>query len=126
MDDLRDLNENIIDENVAISLRPQTIDDFVGLVIKALTGKSNIKIYLKLVGRNVNGVRYAALPNACVLGKDATDETKPSALNFVSLDKSNLQFSNYEMSQMNKGAKPSNMDKETSEETNSELDDLDV
>lgn len=30
VDDLRDLNENIIDENVAISLRPQTIDDFVG------------------------------------------------------------------------------------------------
>lgn len=114
--------QKIIDNSSKI----KTIDDFVGLAIKALTGKNNIKIYLKLVGRNVNGVRYAALPNACVLGKDATDETKPSALNFVSLDKSNLQFSNYEMSQMNKGAKPSNMDKETSEETNSELDDLDV
>ena len=91
----------------------KTIDDFIGLIIKALAGKDSVKAYLKLVGRVNNGVTYAALPSACVLGKDATAETKPSPLNFISLDESKLQFSNYELSQMKKfkEAKPTNMDK---------------
>lgn len=104
----------------------KTIDQFVDLVIKALSGKSDVEVFLKLVGRTVNGVTYAALPNACVLGKDATSETKPSALNFVSKSTDNLNFSNYEITQMKKyqSAKPTNMDKveENDNSTNSDFD----
>jgi hypothetical protein len=102
----------------------KTIDDFIGLIIKALTGKDSVKAYLKLVGRVNNGVTYAALPNACVLGKDATADTKPSPLNFTSLDESKLQFSNYELSQMKKykEAKPTNMDKVDSDKSSDSID----
>ena len=102
----------------------KTIDDFIGLIIKALTGKDSVKAYLKLVGRVNNGVTYAALPSACVLGKDATSDTKPSPLNFISLDESKLQFSNYEMSQMKKykEAKPTNMDKVDSDKSDDSID----
>lgn len=110
----------------------KTIDDFIGLIIKALTGKDSVKAYLKLVGRVNNGVTYAALPSACVLGKDATAETKPSPLNFISLDESKLQFSNYELSQMKKfkEAKPTNMDKVENNpdkaDSDVDLDDLEL
>lgn len=110
----------------------KSIDQFIDLIVKALTGKDSIKAYLKLVGRLTNGVTYAALPSACVLGKDATPDTKPSALNFISLDESKLQFSNYELSQMKKfkDAKPTNMDKVENNPDKSDsdvdLDDLDL
>ena len=109
----------------------KTIDQFIDLIIKALTNKSDVKVYLKLVGRVVNGVRYANLPNACVLGKDANDDTKPSALNFISADRDKLQFSNYELSEMKKyqNAKPTNMDKvEKAEDDSSEvnIDDIEL
>jgi len=110
----------------------KTIDQFIDLIIKALTGKDSVKAYLKLVGRLNNGVTYAALPNACVLGKDATAETKPSPLNFISLDESKLQFSNYELSQMKKfkEAKPTNMDKVENNpdkaDSDVDLDDLEL
>ena len=45
----------------------KSIDQFVDLIIKALTGKEKINVFLKLVGRNVKGTYYAALPNACEL-----------------------------------------------------------
>ena len=108
----------------------KTIDDFIGLIIKALTGKDSVKVYLKLVGRVNNGVTYAALPSACVLSKEATADTKPSPLNFISLDESKLQFSNYELSQMKKykEAKPTNMDKVDSNksEDSIDLDDIEL
>ena len=83
------------------------------MIIKALSGKTDVKFFLKLVGRNQAGTVYSTLPNACVLAKGATAETKPSALNFVALDKSLLQFSNYELTQMKnyKNAKPTDMGK---------------
>ena len=91
----------------------KSMDQFIDLIIKGLTGKSDVKFFLKLVGRNQDGKVYSTIPNACVLGKKATAETKPSPINFVSLDKSLLAFSNYELTQMKnyKNAAPTNMDK---------------
>ena len=106
----------------------KSMDQFIDLIIKALTGKSDIKFFLKLVGRNQAGTTYATIPNACVLGKKATADTKPSPLNFVSLDKSLLAFSNFELTQMKnyKNAAPTNMDKEADENPDKEEDvDLD-
>lgn len=86
----------------------KTIDDFLGLVIKALTGKNTVDVFLKLVGQNTNGTVYARLPNACLIGNNG----EPAALNFINTDSSKLYFSNYEIGQMNayKNAKPTNMD----------------
>ena len=91
----------------------KSMDQFIDLIVKGLTGKSDVKFFLKLVGRNQDGKVYSTIPNACVLGKKATAETKPSPINFVSLDKSLLAFSNYELTQMKnyKNAVPTNMDK---------------
>ena len=119
---------------IANSDKIKTIDQFIDLVVKALTNKTDVEVYLKLVGRKgANGVYYAALPNACVLGRDATPQTKPSALNFISSDESKLQFSNYEMTEMNKykTAKPTNMEeveKNNPDEATGDIDinDLDV
>ena len=91
----------------------KSMDQFIDLIIKGLTGKSDVKFFLKLVGRTQDGKVYSTIPNACVLGKKATAETKPSPINFVSLDKSLLAFSNYELTQMKNynNAAPTNMDK---------------
>ena len=106
----------------------KSMDQFIDLIIKGLTGKTDVKFFLKLVGRNQGGTTYATIPNACVLGKKATAETKPSALNFVSLDKSLLAFSNYELTQMKnyKNAAPTNMDKEADENPDTAGDDVDL
>lgn len=112
----------------------KSMDQFIDLIIKALTGKSDVKFFLKLVGRNQAGTVYSTLPNACVLAKTAIADTKPSALNFVSLDKSMLQFSNYELTQMKayKNAKPTNMNSEGHDDNpdnaddDLNIDDLDV
>ena len=113
---------------IANSDKIKTIDQFIELVIKGLKDKNNVDVYLKLVGRNVNGTFYANLPNACVLGRDATAETKPSVLNFISTDENKLSFSNYELTQMKqyKSAKPTNMDKvENNPDSSDEELDLD-
>ena len=91
----------------------KSMEQFIDLIIKALSGKTDVKFFLKLVGRTQNNQTFSTLPSSCVLGKDAKPETKPSALNFVSLDKSLLAFSNYELTQMKnyKNAAPTNMDK---------------
>lgn len=109
----------------------KTIDQFIDLIVKGLTNKSSEEVFIKLVGRNVNGTFYASLPNACVLGKDATSETKPSALNFISKDRNNLNFSNYELNQMKayKNAKPTNMSEETPDlkpEDELDIDDIEL
>ena len=106
----------------------KSMDQFIDLIIKGLTGKTDVKFFLKLVGRNQGGTTYATIPNACVLSKKATAETKPSALNFVSLDKSLLAFSNYELTQMKnyKNATPTNMDKEADETPDTAGDDVDL
>ena len=110
----------------------KSLDQFIDLIIKALTGKNDVKFFLKLVGRNQNGSVYSTIPNACVLGKGATADTKPSAINFVSLDKNLLAFTNYEMTQMKayKNAKPTNMEDKSNDSNNSEetidLDDIDL
>ena len=104
----------------------KSMDQFIDLIIKALTGKSNVKFFLKLVGRNQGGTIYSTIPNACVLGKKATSDTKPTALNFVSLDRTALQFSSYEITQSKayKEAKPTDMgDKEETPDTSG--DDID-
>lgn len=84
----------------------KTIDQFIELIIKALSGKDKVKTYLKLVGSNNNGVIYAALPNACGLTK--SNEIFP--INFIG-SKENLFFTNYEMTQQKnyQNAKPTNM-----------------
>jgi hypothetical protein len=110
----------------------KSLDQFIDLIIKALTGKNDVKFFLKLVGRNQNGSVYSTIPNACVLSKDATADTKPSPINFVSLDKNLLAFTNYEMTQMKsyKNAKPTNMEGKSSDSNDSEetidLDDIDL
>lgn len=85
----------------------KTIDDFTSLVIKALTGKEKVEVYLKLVGQNSNGTIYARLPNPCLIGNDGN----PAPLNFINSDETKLFFSNYEIGEMNKykNAKPTNM-----------------
>ena len=110
----------------------KSLDQFIDLIVKALTGKNDVKFFLKLVGRNQNGSVYSTIPNACVLSKDATADTKPSAINFVSLDKNLLAFTNYEMTQMKsyKNAKPTNMEAKSTDSNSSEesidLDDIDL
>ena len=46
------------------------MDQFIDLIIKGLTGKSDVKFFLKLVGRNQDGKVYSTIPNACVLGEE--------------------------------------------------------
>ena len=95
----------------------KTIDQFIDLIIKALTGKNNVETSLKLVGRNNNGTIYAALPNACGLSK--TGEVFP--VNFIG---DNLFFTNYELTQQKnyQNAKPTNM---SSNNDNSDIDNSD-
>lgn len=104
------------------SSKLKTIDDFTGLVIKALKGKDKI-VFLKLVGQNSNGTVYSRLPNACLIGTDG----KPAPLNFISADETKLRFSNYEMTQMRQyqNAKPTNMDSVKDSNTKTDYDDLD-
>lgn len=82
----------------------KTIDQFIDLIIKALKGKDKIETNLKLVGRDNNGTRYAALPNACGLNK--SNEIFP--VNFIG---DNLFFTNYELQQQKnyQNAKPTEM-----------------
>ena len=85
----------------------KSIDQFIELIIKALTGKEKIVTDLKLVGRTNNNVVYAALPSACGLNKSG--EIFP--VNFIG---DNLFFTNYELTQQKnyQNAKPTNMEKE--------------
>ena len=102
----------------------KSIDQFIDLIVKALTGKNNVVTELKLVGRNNNGTIYAALPNACGLTK--TGEVFP--VNFIG---SNLSFTNYEMTQMKnyQNAKPTTMpdsDNTDASDDNLDLDDIEL
>ena len=107
------------------STKIKTIDQFIDLIIKALSGKEKVETNLKLVGRNNNGTIYAALPNACGLNK--AGEVFP--VNFIG---DNLFFTNYELTQQKnyQNAKPTNMDKvdnnpdESSDDL--DLDDIEV
>lgn len=100
--------------------RLKTIDDFTKLVLKALTGKDTVDVYLKLVGQNTNGTVYARLPNACLIGKDGNI----SAVNFINPDNTKLYFTNYEIGQMKsyKEAKPTNMDVDVDTKDEQSLD----
>lgn len=102
----------------------KTIDDFLNIVIKALNGKNNVDVYLKLVGQVSNGTTYARLPNACLIDR----EGKPAALNFINADSTKLYFSNYEIGQMNnyKNAKPTNMETVDKGESDLDLSDIEV
>lgn len=100
---------------------------FIELVVKALKAKDLPKAYLKLVGRNNNGIVYATFPKSCWVDiKD--NRVKP--LNFISTDKTKLNFFNYEIQQMNqfKNAKPTSMPdiKEESNGDNIDVDDLEL
>ena len=97
----------------------KTIDQFIDLIIKALSGKSNVNTYLKLVGRNNNGAVYAALPSACGLTK--AGEIFPT--NFIG-EKDSLFFNNYEITQQNayRNAKPTSMPKDTEKSNDDEID----
>ena len=99
----------------------KTIDQFIDLIIKALTGKNNIETNLKLVGRNNNGTIYAALPNACGLNK--AGEVFP--VNFIG---DNLFFTNYELTQQKnyQNAKPTNMDSVDNNPDTNDSEDLDL
>lgn len=86
----------------------KSTDLFLDLIVKALNSKDLNKAYLKLVGRNNNGTVYSTLPTSCWV--DSRDNrVKP--LNFISTDKTKLNFSNYEIQQMNqyKNATPTSM-----------------
>ena len=101
----------------------KSTDQFIDLIIKALTGKDDVETKLKLVGRNANGTTYAELPNACGLNK----EGNIFPINFIG---DNLFFSNYEIEQQKKyqNAKPTDMETVTEEEPSDEinLDDIDL
>lgn len=101
----------------------KSTDQFIDLIVKALTGKDNVETKLKLVGRNANGTTYAELPNACGLNK----EGNIFPINFIG---DNLFFSNYEIEQQKKyqNAKPTDMGTVTEEEPSDEinLDDIDL
>ena len=88
----------------ANSSKIKTIDQFIDLIIKALSGKNKVETDLKLVGRNSNGTIYADLPRACGLNK--AGEIFP--VNFIG---DNLFFTNYELTQQKnyQNAKPTNM-----------------
>lgn len=83
----------------------KSVDQFIDLVIKAVANKGT-STYLKLVGRNSNGVTYADLPRACGLNK--AGEIFPT--NFIG-EEDSLYFSNYELTQQKKykEAKPTTM-----------------
>lgn len=106
----------------------KSMEQFVDLIIKALSGKTDVKFFLKLVGRVQNNQTFSTLPSSCVLGKDAKPETKPSALNFVSLDKKLLNWSNYELTQMKKyqEAKPTAMKDKTDDNPDTADADVDL
>ena len=95
----------------------KSIDQFIELIIKALTGKEKVETDLKLVGRTNNNVVYAALPSACGLNK--AGEIFP--VNFIG---ENLFFTNYELTQQKayQNAKPTNMDKVDKEEADDSVD----
>jgi len=97
----------------------KTIDQFIDLIIKALTGKEKVETDLKLVGRTNNNVVYAALPSACGLNKSG--EIFP--VNFIG---ENLFFTNFELTQQKayQNAKPTNMDKVDKEEESADSVDL--
>ena len=99
----------------------KSIDDFINVVIKALTGKSMVETKLKLVGRTNNGTVYANLPNACGLTK--AGELFP--VNFIG---DNLFFTNYELSQQKayQNAAPTNMDKVDNNPDEASSDELDL
>lgn len=102
----------------------KSIDQFIDLIIKALSGKNNVETNLKLVGRNNGGTVYAALPNACGLSKDGN----LFATNFIG---DNLFFSNYELTQQKQyqNAKPTTMetvDNPDVADNDVDLDDLDL
>ena len=98
----------------------KSIDQFIDLIIKALTGKEKVETELKLVGRNNNGTVYAALPQACGLNK--AGEVFP--VNFIG---ENLFFTNYELTQQKayQNAKPTNMDSKVDDDSSSDNLDLD-
>ena len=93
----------------------KTIDQFIDLIIKALTGKEKVETDLKLVGRTNNNVVYAALPS----GLNKAGEIFP--VNFIG---ENLFFTNYELTQQKnyQNAKPTNMDKVDKEEADDSVD----
>jgi hypothetical protein len=115
---------NKVKENAS---KIKSLDQFIELIVKGLTGKQDVKFFLKLVGRKQQNTTYATLPSACVLAKDAKDNTKPSPLNFVATDKTKLTFSSYELTQMKQyqEAKPTNMDK-TDDNPDTPGDDIDL
>jgi hypothetical protein len=99
----------------------KTIDQFVDLIIKALTGKEKVETNLKLVGRNNNGTIYAALPQACGLNK--AGEIFP--VNFIG---DNLFFTNFELTQQKnyQNAKPTNMNNVGNDPSDDPSDDVDL
>ena len=109
--------EEKIKEN---SSKIKTIDQFIDLVIKALSGKNNVTTKLKLVGKVSNGTTYAALPNSCGLNK--AGEIFP--VNFIG---DNVFFTNYELTQQKayKEAKPTDMAK-VENNPDEPADDLDL
>ena len=99
----------------------KTLDDFVDLIIKGTSSKMNVEVYLKLVGRNVDGKTYSNLPTPCWY--DAKDN-KVKPLNFLSTDKNKLNFSSYEIQLANtyKNSKPTDMDEVDPDKKDGDLD----
>lgn len=99
---LNPAGEQKIKENAS---KIKTIDQFIDLIVKALTGKEKVVTDLKLVGRNSSGTIYASIPRACGINKSG--EIFP--VNFIG---ENLFFTNYELTQQKayQNAKPTNMD----------------
>lgn len=85
------LNKEGADKIKANGSKIKTIDQFIDLVIKALSN-NNGETKLKLVGRNNNGTVYADLPRACGINKSG--DLFP--VNFIG---ENLFFTNYELQQ---------------------------
>lgn len=101
----------------------RTIDDFIALVMKALNGKNDVEVYLKLVGQKTDDATYARLPASCYIGSDK----KPFASNFISAKEGVLFFTNYEIGKAKeyKEAKPTPMP-DTTSDIGGELDLSDI
>jgi len=115
---LNPAGEEKIKENAS---KIKSIDQFIDLIIKAVTGKEKVETSIKLTGRNNNGTWYAAIPRACGINKSG--EIFP--VNFIG---ENLAFSNYELSQMKmyQNAKLTNMDKEVEDTPDTKEGDIDL
>lgn len=91
-----------------LSSKFKSFDDVCKVLIKITEKNVGDEVYLKLVGRNTDGVVYAKLPNITGVNKEGKLFVSD---NFISRKEEMLSFTPYELGQKNAlaNAKPTNM-----------------